>query len=75
MRAAAKWLGFLFVAGGIAVFPFVIWFSGPWGVATLLVIGIGCLLLTAGIRNRHEPFDDDGDSGQSSDNSSKDTHT
>ena len=36
MRAFFRWLGFAMVAGGIAVFPFAIWFRGPWGVITLV---------------------------------------
>lgn len=50
MRQAFKWPGFTLVALGIAVFPFVIWLPGPWGVMSLLMIMIGCVLLVLSLR-------------------------
>ena len=77
MWTALKWLGFAMVAGGIAVFPFAIWFSGPWGVITLLVVAVGCVVLIPALRRRGDadgtdapeasPFDREPNSGQSSD--------
>ena len=45
MRQILKWSGFALVAFGIAVFPFAIWFPGPWGVISLVMVIAGCLLL------------------------------
>ncbi len=45
MATPLKWLGFALVAAGVAVFPFAIWFPGPWGVISLLCIMAGCVVL------------------------------
>jgi hypothetical protein len=52
MRTAFKWLGFALVAAGVAVFPSAIWFAGPWGVAALVLVIVGCAVLVAGLRAR-----------------------
>jgi hypothetical protein len=61
MLAFLRWLGFAMVAGGIAVFPFAIWFPGPWGVIALALVALGCLVLVAAIRAAAEPSDPDAD--------------
>lgn len=58
MRASLKWLGFALVAAGIAVFPFAIWFPGPWGVISLLVIMAGCVVLLVVKRTPEEPVEE-----------------
>jgi len=50
MRQAFKWPGFALVALGIAVFPFAIWYPGPWGVMSLVMIMFGCVLLVLALR-------------------------
>jgi len=50
MRQAFKWPGFALVAFGVAVFPFAIWFEGPWGVLSLVMVMIGCFLLVLTLR-------------------------
>jgi hypothetical protein len=50
MRSTLKWLGFALVAAGVAVFPFAIWFPGPWGVIALLCVMAGCLLLLLALK-------------------------
>ena len=45
MRTASKWLGFALVATGVAVFPFAIWFPGPWGTIALVLVILGCIVL------------------------------
>ena len=52
MRAAFKWLGFALVAIGVAAFPFAIWYPGPWGVISLVLVMIGCFVLVAVLRAR-----------------------
>jgi hypothetical protein len=47
-----KWFGFVLVATGVAVFPFAIWFPGPWGVIALVLVMIGCFMLVAVLRAR-----------------------
>mgnify|MGYP001576080142 CR=1 FL=1 len=47
MNALLKWTGFAGVAFGIAVFPFAIWFPGPWGTISLLLVMFGCVFLVA----------------------------
>jgi hypothetical protein len=32
------------------VFPFAIWYPGPWGVMSLVMIMIGCVLLVLALR-------------------------
>lgn len=45
MRQILKWPGFALVALGITVFPFAIWYPGPWGVISLVMIMVGCFML------------------------------
>ena len=45
MRQILKWPGFALVAIGIIVFPLAIWFPGPWGVISLVMIMLGCFML------------------------------
>lgn len=45
MRHILKWPGFALVAIGITVFPFAIWYPGPWGVLSLVMIMVGCFML------------------------------
>ena len=45
MRRVLKWPGFNLVALGITVFPFAIWYPGPWGVLSLVMIMVGCFML------------------------------
>ncbi len=45
-----KWPGFALVAFGVAVFPFAIWFPGPWGVISLVMIMAGCVLLVLSLK-------------------------
>jgi hypothetical protein len=52
MRTVFKWLGFVLVTSGIAVFPFAIWVPGPWGVLSLLLVMIGCMVLVATFTGR-----------------------
>jgi hypothetical protein len=52
MRTALKWLGVALVVTGVAVFPFAIWFPGPWGVISLALVIIGCVLLVAAMGAR-----------------------
>ncbi len=54
MSGALKWLGFALVAIGVAVFPFAIWFPGPWGVIALVLIMIGCVLLVLALKALRE---------------------
>lgn len=73
MRQAFKWPGFALVALGIAVFPFAIWFEGPWGVMSLVMIMVGCVLLVLSLRgaglvvpdeHNEEPGDEQGGDGK-----------
>ena len=73
MRQAFKWPGFALVALGITVFPFAIWFEGPWGVLSLVMIMIGCVLLVLSLRgsglmppheHNEEPGDEPGEAGK-----------
>ena len=52
MRTVFKWLGFVLVASGIAAFPFAIWLPGPWGVLSLVLVMIGCMVLVATLTGR-----------------------
>ncbi len=59
MRTSFKWLGFALVAAGVAVFPFAIWFPGPWGVMSLLTIMVGCVVLLLVVkRTPDEPVEE-----------------
>jgi Na+/melibiose symporter-like transporter len=65
MRQIFKWAGAALVALGVAVFPFAIWFEGPWGVLSLVMVMIGCFLLVLCLRGTgmvapDEPGDDGG---------------
>ena len=67
MRQLFKWPGFALVVLGIAVFPFAIWFPGPWGVISLVMIMTGCFLLvfarpaSSGLGERDEAGDGSSD--------------
>lgn len=50
MRQTFKWTGVGLVVFGIAVFPLAIWFVGPWGVLSLVMIMIGSFLLVLSLR-------------------------
>jgi hypothetical protein len=45
MLVVAKWLGFVLVAGALAVLPFAIWVSVTWGFVSALAGLTGCALL------------------------------
>lgn len=60
MSVTLKWLGFALVAAGVAVFPFAIWFSGPWGVISLLCVMAVCVLLLLVLKRTR---DEEGEKG------------
>ena len=45
MLVIVKGLGFVLVAGALAVLPFAIWVSTTWGFVSALAGLIGCALL------------------------------
>lgn len=47
--AAAKWAGFVLVAGALAVLPFAIWVSTTWGFVSGAAGLIGVALLVVGL--------------------------
>ena len=42
---------------GVAVFPAAIWFPGPWGVISLLLVIAGCFVLVLSNRGAPSPED------------------
>lgn len=66
MRTVFKWLGVLLVAAGIAVFPLAIWIPGPWGVLSLLLVMIGCMVLVVTMRGRSADGREESDGPDSS---------
>jgi len=52
-----KWIGAGMVALGVAVFPAAVWFPGPWGVISLLLVIAGCFVLVLS-RNAVQPPED-----------------
>ena len=57
IRNASKWLGAAMVVFGIVCFPFAIWFPGPWGVLSLVLIIVGCFLLVAAMKGAQQMAD------------------
>ena len=62
MRKLLRWLGFAMVSFGIVCFPFAIWFPGPWGVISLVLVMGGCFVLVGAMRGAPEDGDSDGSS-------------
>ena len=52
-----KWLGAGMVVLGVAVFPAAVWFPGPWGVISLLLVIVGCFVLVASSRGARRSED------------------
>lgn len=62
MRAIAKWLGAALVTVGVIAFPAAIWYPGPWGVVSLLLVMFGCVFLVAALRGA--PVESEKEAGQ-----------
>ena len=43
---------------GVAVFPAAVWFPGPWGVISLLLVIAGCFVLVGAGKGVQPPDED-----------------